>query len=718
MKFPWSKKVELNEASTATINKNNYKNFIVKAIGFIASQGAYRQDLTPPEYDLEEIRAAAEADSYIKMALMKYSYLMYKAGYELKGNNDKAIEYIKMRFRVMGFATQKPTDILFQEVADDLITYSNAFLVKSRVDKLMPGVNAKGVFADKPIGGYFRVDPDTMLIKRDKNGMVTQYQQRVGFGDKDTKNFAPTDVIHLYLDKNANNAFGTPRLLAALEDVKLLRRVEGNVISLIYRFAIPIYQWAIGLPEPGFQATDQEIKEAQKEIERMPLDGVIVTNEKTNIKAIGAEGQALDASAYLDYFEKRVFTALGLSESQAGRGGAKQDADSMEAQIHDTVKYIQRVMSTFIENYILNELLIEGGFNPIMNEDDIVHYEFNEISLDTKIKLENHEMLKWQSNVVTLAEARSDMGMKADVDENELYFNKVESKLAMEQIGAKNDGAMQIAQIGAAARTATGGGAAGNGKSTKSGKPDGAVKNANRPTNQHGTGSVSVRSSEEEDINLDIKESVETEESRKNPVRTHKKSFDSIYKKYEMLRNDITDTDTDLDLLFPAGHTSIMHEIKIFANMHMHNGMQAAMADISKETGQYYLIPNIHVPIDQFLEEAEDTLKSIMTDIKRRVTLDRSQSNVIATFKGLEYRLRFLLEYILPKIYWYAYVKTGAACGIEKAYIQFKGSDDQGEHESEINTGRFGIDDIPAFHAFCDCKVSFKAGDKKNGNND
>ena len=55
-----------------------------------------------------------------------------------------------------------------------------------------------------------------------------------------------------------------------------------------------------------------------------------------------------------------------------GRGGAKQDSESMEAQIHDTVKYIQRIMSIFIKEKILNELLFEGGYNPILNEEDIV----------------------------------------------------------------------------------------------------------------------------------------------------------------------------------------------------------------------------------------------------------------------------------------------------------------------------------------------------------
>ena len=57
---------------------------------------------------------------------MKYSYLIYKAGWAVKGK-DEAVEYINQRFRMMSFATGKPMDILFQEVADDMVRYSNAF---------------------------------------------------------------------------------------------------------------------------------------------------------------------------------------------------------------------------------------------------------------------------------------------------------------------------------------------------------------------------------------------------------------------------------------------------------------------------------------------------------------------------------------------------------------------------------------------------------------
>lgn len=712
--FPWRKKATetvTKEAGGTQINKANYKNFIVKAIGFVTAAGASRADFSEPEYNLAEIKAAADSDSYIKMSLIKYSQLMYKAGYQLKGENEKAVEYVKMRFRIMNFATTKPIDILYQELADDLVKYSNAFLVKSRVDKLMPGVNAKGVFSDKPIGGYFRVDPASVKIKRDKSGTVTGYEQGSG---SETKKFQPTEIIHFYMDKDANNAFGTPRMVAALEDVKLLRRIEGNIISLIYRFAIPIYQWKIGLPESGFQASDKEIKEAQSEIENMPMDGVIVTNEKTEIKAIGAEGHALDASNYLAYFEKRVFTALGVSESQMGRGGSKQDADSMEAQTHDTVKYIQRVMSVFIENYILNELLLEGGYNPIMNEQDIVTYEFNEISLETKVKVENHEMLKYQSNLIPFDEARRAIGKKSEVDDELLYSRKIDQKNNIEQIQEKAKGSLEIAKLNSQNKAD---GVAGNG-TQKSSAPNKAVSNNNRPSNQHGTTSAKIKESLDEGLevspapSIELTEAMTIQEKENAKLKKHKKNYAPVYIKYENLRNDITKDDADLDILISLGKVAILNEIKMQIQIAAYDGLNKAVGDLNKMTKQTYLAPANNMQFDEFFNHADTKLTALLEDIKMQIGEDRNTIHVESVFAALEYRLRFLLEFILPKIYWYSYAKTGMHLGFDKAYIQFNGSKDKETHKAVINTNDFGIDDIPAFHPYCDCKVSFKAGDK------
>lgn len=713
------KKARSFTESNASINKSNYKKFMVKAVSLIKGAASGREELTAPEYDLEEIRMASEADSYIKSALMKYSYMLFKAGYLLKSDNEKASDYIKTRFYIMSFSTNKPIDILFQEIGDDLIKYSNAFLVKSRVKQIMPGIQAKGFYKNDPIGGYFRMDPASVSVERDDTGMIKKYVQTV---DGNEKKFDPADVIHFYLDKEAKNAFGTPRIIAALEDVKLLRRIEGNVVSMIYRFAMPLFQWVVGLPQTGFQATDKEIDQVKGEIENMALDGSVVTNEKTSIKVVGAEGSALNAEGYLKYFEQRVFSALGVSESQMGRGGAKQDADSMESQAHDTVKHIQKTFSLFAENFIINEILLEGGFNPVLDPSDRVSFEFNEINIETKIKVENHEMAKFQSNMITFEEMRREIGVKETADEERLYKNMVEVSAEEKITQIRGDESVRLAEVtnelhmkaqAAAAEQqakiakqnpASGGkgiNPAGNG-STKKQSPNKDISNKNTPENQHGKTSVKV------------KESLDFQEKTIRDKNKHKKTFSNIYKKYNKLRNDIMSEPDNTKILMSASYEDLIAEARIEMQQYAFDAMEQARKDISKVEGVKLSSPHTQISLIQFEDMAEESLKKTLKDIERKIKLldEIDPKYISAIFDTMEYRIRFMLEFVLPKVYWYAYLKTGESFDYERAHVDFGDSDDAKEHSKTIELKALNIDDIPPYHPFCDCKIVFKKGDK------
>ena len=595
----------------------------------------------------------------------------------------------------MSFATQKPIEILFQEIADDLIKYSNAFVIKKRIDSV-PGMKLNPVLADKIVGGYFRVDPASVKIKRDKNGNVLKYEQ--GYGDN-KKEFFPRDVVHFYIDKDANNAFGTPRIIAALEDVKLLRKIEGNITALIYRFSMPLYQWIVGLPQPGMQGTDPEIAKAQREVENSTLDGIVITNERTTIKSIGAEGTALNAEGYLKYFEARVFSALGVSASQMGRGGSKQDADSMEAQVHDTVKYIQRIMSIFIREFILSELLLEGGYNPIINEEDIVNYEFEEISLETKVKKENHEMLKYQSNLTTINESRRKMGMKDDVDdESKLYKNYIETNARLKEIDRTAEHQMELAKQNAKnsesnSTTKSGSSSTGNKspRSSKSSSPNKSVSSNNRPQNQHGTTSVKIKESFDEE--------------------TNQKELKKIYKIYKEARNDI-ENDEPIDMILPLTAETLCTMFNRIVDNNSSMAIVDAIKEISKINKIAAKMPNEKIILTSFYEEIDDNIKGLLKLIEKDLSEDKDVEEV---FNKYEYRLRFLEDYIARKAYWYSYIKTGAFSGIKQAYIKFSSEKDAKGRDSVIDTEAFSVDNIPAYHSFCNCEVTYKpikAGEK------
>lgn len=675
--FKSKKNDDIKNAREASINQNNIKQFLLKVVGLSASPNGNRGEFSSAEYDFEEIKTAYESDSYLKASKEKYTILFFKAGYKLKSDNEAALTYVKQRFNAMSFSTGKPMDILLQEVADDLFQYSNAFLLKARADKLLPGIKAKAVLSNKVVGGYFRVAPETMQIKRDSGGKVIKYMQEV---EGETKEFKPEDVVHIYMDKNANNAFGTPRCIAALEDIKILRRLEGNVLNIVYRFASPLLQWKIGKTEKGFQATSPEIDDARKEIENSALDGVVVTNEKVEIKVIGSEGNVLDVSKYLDYFERRVFSALCVSASQMGRNDASQNADSMEEQAHNIVKYIQRTMSVFIEYGIINEILLEGGYDPIINEKDMVKMCYEEINTDTKIKLENHEMLKFQSNIIAFEEMRTNLGMTMKVDEDRLYKNMIEVPATIKEIDAKTESAKEISKH----NSSTGIKPNGNGQ-TKSQSPNDDMNTRNRPENQNGTYSAKIKES---------KESYDYKKTSNN--------VESIYKEFDILKDDLLNG-CDKDIVLSAASNTIKSRLtKEIINISQ-KGINTAKKDIEKINKLPKDI-NININTGNIVSIIDEHVDDLFKDIRKNL----NNHDIESTFASFGYRLKFIINYVLPKSYWFSYVKTCKSAGIKKVYVHFNNSEDSKKYESTIDTENFDIDSIPAFHSHCDCEIKLR----------
>lgn len=703
-----SKKKNTSSSSSSILPKSKFAiNFanLFNLVGITRADNFYRCD-----YDLEDIKNAIETDSYLKVAVQKYKQLFFKAGYTYKSKNDDAIVYLQKRFRIMGYCTDQSMDILFREVSGDLVAYSNAFLIKTRV-KNVPFINAKGITKNgMPVGGYFRVDPSSIQVQYDDDGKLKSYKQRTNAGKE--KIFSPEDVIHFTFDRDPGSIWGVPRWIAALEDIRLLRKIEGNVLALIYRFAMPLYQMMIGLVQSGMGGTEAEIKDARRELERAPMDGVLITNERTQIKAVGAEGNALDVSTYLSYYENRVFTAINVSQAMMGRGGSKQDADSMEEQVHNTVKDNQIMFGFQFKEKMINELLLEGGFNPIIDEDDIVELEFNEINLDTKVKMENHEINKFEKNAITFEELRQHLGEKKDdVDESRLYANMISQKNALEQIQVTNDGAMSLVKLQGdlaadaaekAAETNVETGVAneqpvaaktsiktsgytkkntGNGKLKGTASKTKTVSTNDSPKNQHGTFSAKVK------------------ESMK------KENFaDRMCNIYEDMRNDIIGSPKKTDMVLQLYEQKL--HTQLTARMHESGGRgsKASFIDNGKKENK-----SVPLSFDSSLIKnyTKTVLSELFGDIKKKVGNNTDRIDLEQSIDSMKYRLKFLTNFVENKSFWYSYTKTCAYQGIKQVQINCEeSSTHHKDHHKMIDTKDFDVNDIPGFSSYCHCYIT------------
>lgn len=527
-------------------------------------------------YDLAQIKNAVLTDSYLAVAVRKFSQLITKAGYQIKSKNEDAANYINDRLKVIEFRTKIPFYTLITSIARDLYTYSNSYIIKTRDNNTEKfGLKAEKIFSGGAISGLFLADPASVTIRRNETGAIDVYVIN-------QEEYSPNDVIHLYIDKMNNADYGTSRIYSALEDVTMLRKAEGLVMTILYRFAIPVLHIKVGNTAEGQYATQKEINDARDAFQEMPNDGFIVTNERTEIQAITPNMQANQLLKFLEYLELRVFSALNASKSSMGRGGGQSSADNTEALMHDEVRAFQNVITNFIEKYLFTELLLEGGFNPLLNKDDYVSFAFNEVSIDTKIKLESNTIQKYQGNVITLEEARRELGFSNEVSEEDMYAFTITQKGKLDLVDAQADAAIKTAKATIALNPQTNSSSNDdgldnrkfNGKKSAS-TPNDYFSNDANPSNQN-TDKHSIK----------VKESLNTEQN----IEDYSKNFSEVDKLYKDLSNILTDGEAIEDEKFRVA----LHEYALdFAKQ----GVSHSQAN--NKTNKDKITPNIDV-IDDY----------------------------------------------------------------------------------------------------------------------
>jgi hypothetical protein len=385
-------------------------------LNYSTSRNTGRGYFQEAEYDLAQVGRIRDVESMVSQAFDKKTALMFKEGWNFVGKNPKTIKYIRTRFAQIARASGLSTLELFRNLGTNLIQKSNSLLIKVRKTEASGGKERKDNFYKKtlkPIAAYFPAPAETMKPDMDGNN-IRQWQQRLPDGT--FKNFAMEDVVHFYFNRKDGFIFGTPSIIPVIDDIRALRKIEENIELLIYQHLFPLFQFKIGndlFPAGTTETGESEIDVMRREIQYMPSEGGIVTSHRNEITTIGAEGRAIRAEKYLEHFKRRVIAGLGISSVDLGDGDSsnRSTSDSMSRNLIDSVKDFQQIFEGFVDQLLINELLLESTFEEDpLEEDNIVHLKFREIDIATQIKKEAHYADQFNKDVVTHDEARISMG--------------------------------------------------------------------------------------------------------------------------------------------------------------------------------------------------------------------------------------------------------------------------------------------------------------------
>ncbi|CAB4159866.1 hypothetical protein UFOVP724_12 [uncultured Caudovirales phage] len=399
----------------------------------------HRGNWFKPEYDLTELQIAQDTDSYIYKAIQKKVNKLVLAGWEFVGKDVEIVNYIKKRIKEIELVSGVPFDMLLIQTAQDLARYSNCMWVKVRDVEASTGVIRPHLNKElDPIAGYFILPFETLWFKIKPNGEIKKVMQLMHNTGK-SQEFAPENIVHFYTNKKPGFAMGTPELLPVLEDVALLRRLEENVEAMIDGNLHPLFHYTVGTDSHPERYGPDGVKETdvvRQTIEYMPSGGIFVSDHRHKIESIGSEGKALNVTEYLDYFKKRVFSGLGVTPVDMGEGDSANSAtaSSLSKSAIQDVEALQKNMKLFIDTFIINELLIEGGYGDVLVDPErTVEIKFGTVDKEERSKLENQTIQLWLNKLINEEEARKRLGERplAEEDRETSYFTLYEEPLAM-----------------------------------------------------------------------------------------------------------------------------------------------------------------------------------------------------------------------------------------------------------------------------------------------
>ena len=441
-------------------------------------RSGYFEDL---EFSLVEIAKAATTESYVMRAFIKFTTLMMKNGWKLEGRNPVTVDYLHKRLRQISLNTNQPFGALVRSVVSNTAQYCNAFLTFKRDASRSYGRSMR-MYGRRvaPIAGIFSADPTCMQVKRNDHGTPIEWRQEVD--GQNRRVFRRENVAHCVYNRSDGFIGGTPWIVPVLDDIRSWRRIEEISELVANRHGFPLYHYAVGTEDNPAEVYDDgtsEVDDVKATVESTPLEGCIVSPERHSIVVVGGQDSIIDLKPYLEYWDQRVMSGLGLSGIDIGKGDTtnRATAAQLSKSLADFCRDMQNEVADFFDFYVFDILLEEGGYQT--SEFNRVHLSFPVIDTEEKLTSEKHAVYMYESHLLTRGEARQsvDRDPITKAMEDDMYMKRVSIPLALIKavdessgLGKGPDNTLKVRSTATSAQKK---------KKNKS-------ENVNRPTNQYG----------------------------------------------------------------------------------------------------------------------------------------------------------------------------------------------------------------------------------------
>ena len=191
---------------------------------------------------------------------------------------------------------------------------------------------------------------------------------------------------------------------------------------------------------------------------------------------------------------------MGIPAILFGRGDTsnRSTGDNMTSEMSDRIKAMQRTIEATVNDFLIKELLLEGGYDPVLNPDDAVIFRFKENDVDSMIKMQTHTIYKFEHNAITEDEMRYDLGLDPITDRSLLNRELAAAtaiSTAKQTTGLSGNGGSSSSSSGSSQSSKN---------RSKSNEGSKETNNKQQPQNQHGTKTSPKKSSTDNSDVLNI----------------------------------------------------------------------------------------------------------------------------------------------------------------------------------------------------------------------
>ena len=288
------------------------------------------------------------------------------------------------------------------------------------------------------------IAPDEMRPIRDSYGKVLGYiqypfqgtytwldsGQADKFGAAGGVLFDPHEIIHIKIDTDPGEAYGTSKIEAVKDILALIIGMREDVGMIAKNYASPIILFRIGTEL--IPASPDTVNEFKANLEsQMTVSSNIVSSTMVDPVVIATGQKAMNLQNYLTQFMGMFFGAMGIPEILLGQGQETTEATAkiqLEA-VGNQIRVLQQHLKDHVELPIFARLAVDKRVDELTpgDMDKIPELWFAPLETleDLRIRFEN--MFRFAG--ISRQEWRKAWGMKPEVEgdltpEGDLSFQK------------------------------------------------------------------------------------------------------------------------------------------------------------------------------------------------------------------------------------------------------------------------------------------------------